>query len=122
VRAFVAVVEDGGLSAAVRRLHVSQSALSQAMQPLERQLGARLPTRSRPGVRPTPAGQALAREARSLIEHHDRALAAVTSLAGNAASVTAGQLRIGVPLTAPPPMGSRRHKVLGDAPGDYIHG
>ena len=77
---------------------------------------------SRAGVRPTPAGRALAREARSLIEHHDRALAAVTSLAGNAASVTAGQLGIGVPLTAPPPMGSRRHKVLGDAPGDYIHG
>jgi polyhydroxyalkanoate synthase len=25
-------------------------------------------------------------------------------------------------LTAPPPMGSRRHKVLGDAPGDYIRG
>ncbi len=25
-------------------------------------------------------------------------------------------------LTTPPPMGSRRYQVLGDAPGDYIHG
>jgi len=25
-------------------------------------------------------------------------------------------------LTKPPPMGSRRHKVLGDAPDDYVHG
>lgn len=102
LRAFVAVVEDGGLSAAARRLHVSQSALSQTMQSLERQLGAQLLTRTHVGVRPTLAGQALAREALSLIEHHDRALAAVTSLTGNAASVTAGQLRIGVPLEFPP--------------------
>jgi polyhydroxyalkanoate synthase len=25
-------------------------------------------------------------------------------------------------LTTPPPMGSRRHQVLGETPGDYIHG
>jgi DNA-binding transcriptional LysR family regulator len=102
LRAFVAVVEDGGLSAAARRLHVSQSALSQTMHSLERQLGAQLLVRSHAGVRPTSAGQALAREALSLIEHHDRALAAVTRLMGNTATATAGQLRIGVPLEFPP--------------------
>jgi polyhydroxyalkanoate synthase len=26
------------------------------------------------------------------------------------------------PLTTPPPMGSRRYTVLGEAPGDYVHG
>jgi DNA-binding transcriptional LysR family regulator len=102
LRAFVAVVEDGGLSAAARRLHVSQSALSQTVQSLERQLGAQLLTRNHAGARPTPAGQALVREALSLIEHHDRALAAVTRAAGHAASGTAGHLQVGVPLEFPP--------------------
>jgi DNA-binding transcriptional LysR family regulator len=102
LRASVAVVEDGGLSAAARRLHVSQSALSQTVQSLERQLGAQLLTRNHAGARPTPAGQALVREALSLIEHHDRALAAVTRAAGHAASGTAGHLQVGVPLEFPP--------------------
>jgi DNA-binding transcriptional LysR family regulator len=42
MRAFVAVVEEGGLSAAARRLHVSQPALSQTITTLERRLGVRL--------------------------------------------------------------------------------
>jgi DNA-binding transcriptional LysR family regulator len=40
--AFVAVVEEGGMSAAARRLHVSQSALSQTVSALERELGVTL--------------------------------------------------------------------------------
>lgn len=96
LRAFVAVVETGGLSAAARQLHVSQSALSQTVQSLERQLGQRLLLRDHAGARPTDAGTLLLREARQLIDQHDRALAAVT---GPAAS--AGLLRIGVPLEFP---------------------
>jgi DNA-binding transcriptional regulator YdaS (Cro superfamily) len=37
--AFVAVVEEGGMSAAARRLHMSQSALSQTVSGLEREIG-----------------------------------------------------------------------------------
>ena len=51
--AFVAVVEEGGMSAASRRLHVSQSALSQTMSALERELGITLLERTSTGVRPT---------------------------------------------------------------------
>ena len=36
LRAFVAVVEEGGLSAAARRLHMSQPSLSQSIQALEK--------------------------------------------------------------------------------------
>jgi DNA-binding transcriptional LysR family regulator len=97
LRAFVAVAEEGGMSAAARRLHVSQSALSQTIQSLERQLGAQLLVRDYAGARPTDTGKALLEEARALLDHHDRALAAITGTA-----VAAAQLRIGVPLEFPP--------------------
>jgi DNA-binding transcriptional LysR family regulator len=97
LRAFVAVAEAGGMSAAARRLHVSQSALSQTIQSLERQLGVQLLVRDHAGARPTDTGNVLLREARDLIDHHDRALAAVSG-----ATATAGELRIGVPLEFPP--------------------
>jgi DNA-binding transcriptional LysR family regulator len=97
LRAFVAVAEDGGMSAASRRLHVSQSALSQTIRSLERQLGMQLLVRDYSGARPTDAGKVLLAEARALIDHHDRVLAAVSD--GSAATE---RLRIGIPLEFPP--------------------
>jgi DNA-binding transcriptional LysR family regulator len=97
LRAFVAVVEEGGLSAAARRLHVSQSALSQTVRSLERQLGLQLLVRDHAGARPTATGQVLLREARALIEHHDQALAAVSG----PAAASGGLIRVGVPLEFP---------------------
>lgn len=103
LRAFVAVAEEGGLSAAARKLHVSQSALSQTVQSLERRLGVQLLVRNRTGSSTTDAGSVLVREARGLIEHHDRAVAAVTAAVGPAdARATAGMIRIGAPLELPP--------------------
>lgn len=100
LRAFVAVVEDGGLSAAARRLHLSQSALSQTMQSLERQLGVDLLVRTHTGVRTTEAGDLLLPEAQSLLARHDAAVRAVTgSVRGDR---LAGTLRVGVPLELPP--------------------
>lgn len=102
LRAFVTVVEEGGLSAAGRRLHVSQSALSQTVQSLERRLGVQLLVRSHTGARTTDAGEILLREARGLIEHHDRAQAAIAAVTGTGGSqATAGLIRIGVPLEFP---------------------
>jgi DNA-binding transcriptional LysR family regulator len=60
--AFVAVAEDGGFSAAMRRLHIGQSALSQTANAIERQFGLKLLERSSTGVRTThqqPAKKAL---------------------------------------------------------------
>jgi DNA-binding transcriptional LysR family regulator len=98
LRVFVAVVEEGGLSAAARRLHMSQSSLSQIIQSLEKQLGGRLLERDHTGARPTERGSFLLQEARNLVAHHDRLVAEMTNLA------TAGNapLRIGVPLELPP--------------------
>jgi hypothetical protein len=50
LEAFVAVAEGGGLSAAARRLHISQSALSQTINGLERQPGVELMIRSRNSI------------------------------------------------------------------------
>lgn len=97
LRAFVAVAEEGGLSAAARRLYVSQSALSQTVKSLERQLGVQLLLRSSTGVTTTEAGAILLREARALIAQHERALVAVAG----AAAVNPGVLRVGIPLEFP---------------------
>ena len=48
--AFVAVAEEGGMSASSRRLHISQPALSQTVSALERQLGVKLLERSSTGT------------------------------------------------------------------------
>ena len=85
------------MSAAGRKLHLSQSAVSQTIQSLERQLGVQLLIRGAGGVTLTGAGAVLLREARTLIAQHDRALAAVS---GQAAA-SAAPLRVGVPLEFP---------------------
>src|ERR1700754_3562897 len=92
--ALVAVAEVGGMSAASRRLHIIQSALSQTVSGLVRQLGVKLLARSSTGVRPTEAGAALLSEARAILPRHDEALrrmAVFTSEGG-------GALRLGVPM------------------------
>jgi DNA-binding transcriptional LysR family regulator len=97
LRAFTAAAEEGSFSAAARRLHLSQSALSQTIGSLERQLGTRLLDRNPAGVTLTEAGGVLLREARVLLAQHERVLAAV---AGQAAASPA-VLRVGVPLELP---------------------
>ncbi|MEU8059624.1 LysR family transcriptional regulator [Microbispora bryophytorum] len=97
LRVFVVVAEEGGMSAAARRLHISQPALSQTVGMLERRLGVKLLVRSSAGVRPTEAGVTLLAEARAVLARHDRALrtmAAYTSGDG-------GVLRVGIPLELP---------------------
>lgn len=97
LRAFTVVADEDSLTAAARRLHLSQSALSQTILPLERQLGEPPPRRYSTGVAVTDAGMILLREARALLAQHDRALAAVTSQA----AASPGTLRLGVPLELP---------------------
>lgn len=60
---FVAVVEEGGYRKASPRIFVAQSAISRALQQLERDLGAELFKREFNGVELTDAGRALLRHA-----------------------------------------------------------
>lgn len=65
-----AVVDEGTLDAAARRLHITPSAVSQRIKALEEQLGRVVLVRSKP-ARATEAGMALVRLARqaALLEH-----------------------------------------------------
>ena len=55
-----AVVDEGTLDAAARRLHITPSAVSQRVKALEEQLGRVVLVRSKP-ARPTAAGAAVVR-------------------------------------------------------------
>ena len=96
--AFVAVVEEGGMSAASRRLHVSQSALSQTVSALERELGVTLLDRTSTGVRPTEAGTTLLAEARAVLARYHQAVRTMS----NYTTGSSGVIRLGIPLELNP--------------------
>jgi DNA-binding transcriptional LysR family regulator len=93
LEAFVAVAEEGSISAAARRLCVSQPALSQTINAIERRLGVELFLRSTTGVERTEAGQALLDEARAILSRFDHLLPAMVRYR----SGSEGVLRVGIP-------------------------
>ncbi len=96
--AFVAVVEEGGMSAASRRLHVSQSALSQTVGALERELGVQLLARTSTGVLPTEAGTTFLAEARGVLARYNEALRAMAEHSTDTGAV----IRLGIPSEMAP--------------------
>lgn len=96
LRAFVAVAEEGSFSAAARRVHVSQPALSQTVNALERELGVQLVVRSNVGIRLTDSGAQLLARARAMLADHDATVAALADRGGAPAAI-----RLGVPLEMP---------------------
>ena len=75
LRTFSSVVTAGGVSRASDRLHLVQSAVSQAVRRLERELSVTLLVRlpGSGGVRPTEAGLALAKHAEVILNAVARA-------------------------------------------------
>ena len=96
VRYWVAVAEEGNITRAAARLHLSQPALSTAMRQLEASLGVALLDRSDRVLRVTPAGSLLLEEGRALLREADRVFSAVASLDRS----VVGRLRIGLTPTA----------------------
>ncbi|WP_210589160.1 LysR family transcriptional regulator [Streptomyces sp. GESEQ-35] len=88
----VAVAEEGGFSAAARRLHVVQSAVSGTVRALERELGAALFHRTTHRVSLTPAGHAFLPAARAALRAAEEARAAVDLARGE----LRGEITIGV--------------------------
>lgn len=77
IRAFLAVIEEGSLHRAAKRLNLSQSALSRQMQALEFEIGGKLLERSASGVTLTTAGRAFAERMKPFLETYDAHLLAV---------------------------------------------
>ncbi|MFG6201648.1 LysR family transcriptional regulator [Nonomuraea sp. JJY05] len=70
----VTIEEEGSLSAASRRLHLTQPTLSRQLRELERQVGVALFERGGRGLTPTAAGQALVRRARTVLAEAEAAI------------------------------------------------
>lgn len=90
-RAFVAVAEDGGMTAAAVTLNLTQAAISQQIRRLEEALGCRLFLREHRNIRLTSAGETLLPKAREILKLHDEAWAMMT------APQVAGEIRLGAP-------------------------
>ncbi len=89
LRHFVAVAEDGGISAAARRLGLTQPALSRQIKALEEDLGVTLLDRGARSFALTPAAEVLLADARKLLESCDVMVQRVVAAAAGPA------LRIG---------------------------
>jgi DNA-binding transcriptional LysR family regulator len=81
LRSFLAVAEEGGISAAARRLGVTQPALSRQIKALEDELGVVLLDRGARSFVLTPAAELLWEEGRGLAENWDSLIERVRSQA-----------------------------------------
>lgn len=91
LRAFVAVVDAGSLTAAAPQVHRSQSALSMQIRKLEDAVGRPVLTRGPRHLALTPAGHELLGYARRLLELHAEAVGAMND------TRVSGHVRLGVP-------------------------
>lgn len=91
---FLAVVEEGHFGRAAARLFLSPPAVTQHVRRLETDLGTRLLHRT--PVSPTPAGERLARHARTLLAAADAALDDVAEADPAPASAAGRPLRVGI--------------------------
>jgi DNA-binding transcriptional LysR family regulator len=96
VRYFVAVAQEGNVTRAAERLHISQPSLSAAVRQLEAQLGVSLLERSGREIALTPAGELLRDRGAELLDHAEDVVAAVRDRAGAAAA----RLELGLSPTA----------------------
>jgi LysR family carnitine catabolism transcriptional activator len=101
LRLFLAVVDEGGFTAAARAQHTAQPGVSLAVRELEQELGTPLLVRSRQGVTLTAAGEALVPPARQALRDVETAAAAVAAVTG----LMAGRLDVAsLPTLAADPM------------------
>ena len=116
LRYFVTLAEELHFGRAAEREHIVQSALSQQVQRLERELGVRLLDRSTHHVALTAAGVVFLVEARQILAHADRAAVAARGAAGVAAT-----LRVGIIDSSYDSMPQILHEVQARYPGLVIH-
>jgi DNA-binding transcriptional LysR family regulator len=97
LRYFVAVAEEGHITRAAERLGIQQPPLSRQINAIERELDVRLFRRKARGVELTDAGRALLEDARATLAALDRSFDRTRRTARG----EQGQIRVGIPPTAP---------------------
>ena len=78
LRYFLAVVQEGNITNAAKRLHVTQPTLSRQLADLEKELGRQLYVRGHAGIVPTEHGVMLANYAESIIDLAEKAEADIS--------------------------------------------
>lgn len=96
LKTFCDLVETGSFSKAAEANYVSQSAVSQQLAKLERDLSVQLISRGGGVVSPTDAGRAFLQGARDILRRHEQMLGEVRS----AATAVRGVLRVGTIYSA----------------------
>lgn len=76
------LAEEGNMRKAAERLFLSQPALSQRLQSIEKEWETRLFIRSQKGLEPTPAGEIVIEYAKEAIVKREETFEMITSLAG----------------------------------------
>ena len=92
IRLFVAVYEERSFTVAAEREHATQSGVSQHIRKLEDRFGARLFSRDRGNVMPTPAGDSYYRRCVDLLRAYQAADFSVRSFAGG----LTGEIAVGL--------------------------
>lgn len=108
LRYFQAVAEELSFSRAAQRVRIAQPALSRAVKEMEQELGVELLERNRHGVRVTPAGAVLLRDAALLLDRWEEAMRRVRRTAAG----EEGELRLGY-------IGPPTQRFLGRLLGEY---
>jgi DNA-binding transcriptional LysR family regulator len=103
LRSFVVVAEEGSISRAAARLHMSQPPLSVRLRNLERELGVQLLVRHGRGVDTTAAGRVLAERCRRILGDLDAVRHEVEAIGQGAR----GRLRVAAGPGVVPPQLSR---------------
>ncbi len=116
LRYFVTLAEELHFGRAAAREHIVQSALSQQVQRLERELGVRLLERSTHHVSLTATGAAFLIEARQILAHVDRA-----TLIARSTTASSPTLRVGIIDSSYDSMPQILHEVQARYPGLVIH-
>lgn len=109
----VAVIDEGSMDAAARRLHITPSAVSQRIKALEEQAGRVLLVRSRP-ARATPAARPIVRYARQLALLQHDALAALGARDSISMPLAVNADSLATWFLAPLARLSRRHPIVFD--------